>query len=150
VSAQRTSEAQASPEKRLFISLLTRDISLIDAFLDIVDNSINSAIKMENVRLRTVGDYRKLLTSQSRKKPAEIKISISEARIEISDTAGGITFRDAEDDVFRFGRANTEASGDRLSVYGIGLKRAIFKMGNVIDIVSNHPETGFSLCINVA
>ena len=36
--------ADASPEKRLFISLLTRDISLVAAFLDLIDNSINAAL----------------------------------------------------------------------------------------------------------
>jgi hypothetical protein len=149
MSSQRPSEAQASPEKRLFISLLTRDISLIDAFLDVVDNSINSAIKMENLALKSVADYRKLLAKPTRKRAPEVKISISEAIIEISDSAGGITFADAENDVFRFGRSGDGKSGDRLSVYGIGLKRAIFKMGNLIDIVSTHPSTGFSLHINV-
>ncbi len=149
MSPQSPSEAQASPEKRLFISLLTRDISLIDAFLDVIDNSINSSIKTENLTLRNVGDYRKLLTNQSHRKVAEVRISISETMIEISDTAGGITFADAEEEVFRFGRAGDGNSGDRLSVYGIGLKRAIFKMGNLIDITSNHPNTGFMLHINV-
>ena len=110
----RPSEAQASPEKRLFISLLTRDISLIDAFLDIVDNSINSAIKTEKLTLKSVADYRKLLGRQAGKKTAEVKISISEAVIEVSDTAGGISFADAEEDVFRFGRSGDEKSGDLL------------------------------------
>jgi hypothetical protein len=149
VSPKAVSEAQASPEKRLFISLLTRDISLIDAFLDIVDNSINSAIKMARLSLRNVGDYRKLLTGSAERNPAKVKISISEALIEITDTAGGISFADAEEDVFRFGRDGDAKSGDRLSVYGIGLKRAIFKMGNIVDIVSNHRTTGFSLRIDV-
>ena len=112
----RPSEAQASPEKRLFISLLTRDISLIDAFLDIVDNSINSAIKTEKLTLKSVADYRKLLGRQAGKKTAEVKISISEAVIEVSDTAGGISFADAEEDVFRFGRSGDEKSGDLLPV----------------------------------
>jgi hypothetical protein len=103
---------------------LTRDISLIDAFLDIVDNSINSTIKMENLALTTVGDYRKLLGKLNSKKKAQITISISEAVIQISDTAGGISFADAKEDVFRFGRSDGEKSGDRLSVYGIGFKRA--------------------------
>jgi len=88
--------------------LLTRDISLIDAFLDIVDNSINSTIKMENLALTTVGDYRKLLGKLNSKKKAQIKISISEAVIQISDTAGGISFADAKEDVFRFGRSDGE------------------------------------------
>jgi hypothetical protein len=41
---------------------------------------------MENLALTTVGDYRKLLGKLNSKKKAQIKISISEAVIQISDT----------------------------------------------------------------
>jgi hypothetical protein len=64
-------DADASPEKRLFISLITRDISLIDAFLDIIDNSINSALEPLADRLRTADDYEKLLTN-TRTKPKSL------------------------------------------------------------------------------
>src|SRR5262249_26984684 len=52
--------------------------------------------------------------------------------------------------VFRFGRA-TEATHvrDRLSVYGIGLKRAMFKLGRVIKIRSGHVQGGFDLNVDV-
>jgi len=36
-------------------------------------------------------------------------------------------------------------NNDRLSVYGIGLKRAIFKLGNCIEMESNHRQDGFAL-----
>jgi hypothetical protein len=40
--------------------------------------------------------------------------------------------------------------GDRLSVYGIGLKRAMFKLGNKIAIQSDHADGGFDLKLDVA
>jgi hypothetical protein len=43
--------ADASPEKRLFISLITRDIPLVAAFLDLVDNSINAAVEPASHRV---------------------------------------------------------------------------------------------------
>jgi hypothetical protein len=55
--------ADARPEKRLFISLVTRDISLIDAFLDIVDNSINAALEPLSAKLKTADDYQRLLAN---------------------------------------------------------------------------------------
>lgn len=146
----KTIQANASPEKRLFISLLTRDISLIDAFLDLVDNSINSAIKKKKIDLRRTEDYVKLFEGNADDKAPEINITILNDSIEIRDTTGGISLKDAENDVFRFGADDKERSGDRLSVYGIGLKRAIFKMGNIIDIKSHHPNGGFTLDLDVA
>ncbi len=144
--------AKASPEKRLFISLLTRDISLVAAFLDLIDNSINAAIEPLADRLRTATDYLAIL--QDKKITPKVKISLTFAadRVEVIDTAGGISAGVAADHVFKFGRAPNEESGittDRLSVYGIGLKRAIFKIGNKINMNSDHEEGGFSLALDV-
>jgi len=148
-----TQPADASPEKRLFVFLLTRDISLADAFLDLIDNSINSAIVTRNIKLDTPQDYVELLQLTRHRKLPHIKISLSPDLIEVRDDAGGISFDNALRDVFRFGRGEEEEFAptlDRLSVYGIGLKRATFKMGNRIDITSNHPDTGFVTHLNVS
>jgi hypothetical protein len=143
-------DAKASPEKRLFISLLTRDLSLIDAFLDLMDNSINSALVASGVPLSTAKDYIKLLNIQHTSTIPKIEISIDKKMIAIEDTAGGISFSAAMNQVFMFGRRDDRETDDRLSVYGIGLKRAIFKMGEAIQIVSNHPQKGFTLDLDVA
>ncbi len=140
--------ADASPEKRLFISLLTRDISLADALLDIVDNSINAALEPLAEQLRTASDYQKLLAS-NRKPKVQISLQISPSKITIIDTASGISHQNAKDHVFKFGRAAGDADkNDRLSVYGLGLKRAMFKCGNLIKIASNHKDGGFDLKLN--
>lgn len=142
-------DAKASPEKRLFISLLTRDLSLIDAFLDLMDNSINSALVASKLPLNSAKDYVKLLDINDKKKRPKVEITFDKKCIAIEDTAGGISFADARNKVFMFGRRDDVDSDDRLSVYGIGLKRAIFKMGETIQIVSNHPDKGFTLDLDV-
>ena len=38
--------AQASPTKRFFVSMLTRDISLADAILDLLDNCLDGALRL--------------------------------------------------------------------------------------------------------
>lgn len=142
--------ANAQPEKRLFISLLTRDLSLVDAFLDILDNSINAAMEPYADRLVDAKGYHDLLSDVSVVPAASIRVIIGQERIDISDDAGGISLALAESKVFAFGHpTGSHDSGDRLSVYGIGLKRAIFKMGNRIKIVSNHPDGGFSMDLPV-
>ena len=144
-------EALASPEKRLFISLITRDISLADAFLDLVDNSINAAIAPIASRLKTAADYVAVLDEHAHEVLSSIKILITETKISISDNAAGISAALAREHVFKFGRADADKeSTDRLSVYGIGLKRAMFKMGNRIKMISNHVSGGFSMDLDVA
>jgi hypothetical protein len=38
--------AEASPTKQFFVSMLTRDISLADAILDLVDNCLAGALRL--------------------------------------------------------------------------------------------------------
>jgi hypothetical protein len=146
-----TLSADASPEKRLFISLLTRDIPLTAAFLDLIDNSINAAIEPYSNRLETAQDYLSVLDDGSIVPNVDIRIHISKDQVQIDDTAGGISSKTAREHVFKFGRGVSEShERDRLSVYGIGLKRAIFKIGNRIKMISDHSDGGFDLDLDVA
>lgn len=145
-------DASAQPEKRLFISLLTRDINLAGAALDLIDNSINSAIIESKIKLNEPSDYIKLLDRRVAKKLPKIDIAFTRAQFSITDTCGGIPLDLAEKEVFRFGRPDDDigpAHHDTLSVYGIGLKRAIFKLGDHIVMESNHPKGGFLMDLRV-
>lgn len=145
-----TVPASASPEKRLFISLLTRDIALSDAFLDLIDNSLNSVLASSAAKLKEASDYVRLLDKPKSTALAEIRLSVTGKKITVSDDSSGIKFTSARDHVFRFGRSKGKRDNtDRLSVYGVGLKRAIFKMGDHIDIQSDHAEGGFAVDLKV-
>lgn len=142
--------ADASPEKRLFISLITRDISLVEALLDLIDNSINAALQPLAPKLKTADDYERLLKNTKIKPKVQIDLAVGSTKIAIYDNAPGISLKTAEQHVFKFGRDASDADeSDRLSVYGIGLKRAMFKCGNKISIISDHRNGGFVLVLNV-
>lgn len=144
-------EAKANPEKRLFISLITRDISLIAAILDLIDNSINSALEPYAESLKSAQDYEGLLANSEVSPSCHIDVEFDEERLVIRDNAAGISTEAAANGVFKFGRASAgEDPHDRLSVYGIGLKRAIFKVGNRIRMTSDHAQGGFELDLDVA
>lgn len=146
----QTIKAIASPEKRLFISLITRDITLVDAFLDLIDNSINAIIEPLSGSLTSWDDFKHLLDDENIEPKAKIKIDVSSTEILISDNAEGIDTATATDEIFRFGKSSQVAcSRDRLSVYGIGLKRAIFKMADRVEMSSDHVQGGFTLDLNV-
>jgi Histidine kinase-, DNA gyrase B-, and HSP90-like ATPase len=144
-------EADASPEKRLFVSLITRDIPLIAAFLDLIDNSINAAVEPYSERLLNAEGYEKVYKEHSSIIKIKIELTVNTKFVSIKDSACGIQFDTARNHVFKFGRTSEEShKTDRLSVYGIGLKRAIFKIGNKISIKSDHTKGGFELELNVS
>ena len=140
-----TSVAIASPEKRFFIHLITKDITLEDAILDLVDNSINSLLKESAISLfQTFNAVTGTLKTVKLARNYQIDISLSTQGFEITDNCGGIPYEDAKSTVFRFGRPSAGAD-DTLSVYGIGLKRALFKIGNDIQVTSNDGHKAFEV-----
>ena len=77
----------AEPSKAFFIDMLTRDISLSECILDLIDNSVHSTIRGNDL------DVMQLLIDPQAKKnriSAEINISFSSDKFSIVDTCGGI------------------------------------------------------------
>ena len=118
-----------APTKDFFINTLVKDIDLIDAILDLIDNSIDNHIR----------------NNYSEKK--KIIIQMSEETFIIEDNCGGIPKKEVYDHIFRLGKSSED--GNRtIGVYGIGLKRALFKMGTNILIESDDGNDYFSIIIN--
>src|SRR5689334_4732415 len=102
------------PTKTLFIDALTRDIELIDAVGDLVDNSVDAAF-----RLNGKSNYHGLY----------VNISFSAKGFTIEDNCGGISLKVAKEVAFRLGRpGNVTAPVGLIGRYGIGMKRAFFKI----------------------
>jgi hypothetical protein len=146
-------QADASPEKWLFLEMFTRDLSLEDCVLDLIDNSIDSLIRTRGI---DVSDAL-LEVSTGEGSPSSnrnitelgvIEIKYNSKEFVLNDKCGGISEEVAEKEVFRFGHKPGALPG-QLGVYGIGLKRAIFKIGNDIIIESKTELTGFRTQINV-
>src|SRR6185436_3297504 len=67
-------DADASPEKKLFISLITRDISLSDAIIDLLDNSVNAAMRPIRNSFSSTEDFHKLFTKRDVKPEVTIRV----------------------------------------------------------------------------
>ena len=119
----------ANPTKGFFIHTLVKDIDLIDAILDLIDNSIDSYIINEFT---------------DRKK---ISIFLSESMFKLEDFCGGIKKEKIYDHVFRFGKPSDDRA-KTIGVFGIGLKRALFKMGKKILIESDDGSDFYSILID--
>ena len=123
---------QATPTKQFFVSMLTRDISLADAILDLVDNCLDGALRLadgNNV------NYSKHI----------VKISLTSSSFSIEDNCGGIPRDIAMNYAFKMGRDlddTRDAETETIGMYGVGMKRAIFKMGrNAVVKTRNGSDT---------
>ena len=136
----------ASPTKELFINILTRDIGIKECILDLLDNSIHNTIisnKMDVTKIFEGKEKRKSLSG------TYIDITFDSDKFEIDDNCGGISIEDAEKEVFRFGRVEHMPTGKGLGVYGIGMKRAFFKLGREISLFSKTAREELGVIIDV-
>lgn len=108
----------ASPVKSFFVSMLTRDIKLEDAILDLLDNCVDGILRYKSGN------------GGSPYKGFWAEIEFKRDSFSISDNCRGIPWS-LHNYAFRMGRAfdrPSDAPGS-VGVYGIGMKRAIFKIG---------------------
>ena len=108
----------ASPVKSFFVSMLTRDIKLEEAILDLLDNCVDGILRGE------------VDASPTPYQGRWAEITFDEDGFSIADNCGGIPW-DLSNYAFRMGRdpSRPHDTTGAVGVYGIGMKRAIFKMG---------------------
>lgn len=138
----------AQPVKRFFVEMLTRDIALEDAILDLLDNCLDGVLRTLTTR---AGD-----PAQSADSPYDgywAKLTVGANSFVIEDNCGGIPWSEHER-AFRMGRPAESDINPRvdpaLSVgtYGIGMKRAIFRMGSKALIESQNNTDSYSIPIS--
>lgn len=128
--------ANASPTKEFFVYMLVRDILLKQAILELIDNSIDGAKK-----IRQGKDFNGL----------RIEITYDRRFFQIKDNCGGIPLDVAEKYAFRFGKSpkSNDDSIETTGTYGVGMKRALFKIGQSFHVTSMTKETSFKLNVDV-
>ncbi|MFA5862746.1 MAG: ATP-binding protein, partial [Candidatus Thermoplasmatota archaeon] len=136
VAVDEAPDINAMPTKGFFIDMLTKDIGLVDAIIDLVDNSIDGARRHGGPDKKYHGKWVNVVTTKD------------EFRIE--DNCGGIGVENAKKKAFRLGR-DKEVLPTKGSIgqFGVGMKRAIFKIGELIEVESRTKEDQFKLTIRV-
>jgi Histidine kinase-, DNA gyrase B-, and HSP90-like ATPase len=143
-----TALANAFPRKLFFMEMFTRDISLEDCILDLIDNSIDSLVRQKGID--PARDILKERLGPRQRKPdlPKVELRLDGKTITISDTCGGIPLDQVLTEIFTFGH-DAKAQLGQLGAYGIGLKRAIFKIGEEFEITSHTDGGGFRASLNV-
>lgn len=134
----------AEPAKQFFVRMLTRDIELLDAVLDLIDNCIDGIIRNQKKNADPTKSYAGFYA----------KITANKSKFIIEDNCGGISKEVAEKVAFRLGRPSKDeltSIGLKLEkmgtvgVYGIGMKRAIFKMGEHAVVRTEHGQKAYEV-----
>lgn len=124
----------ASPTKDFFILMLVRDIELMDAIADLVDNCVDGAR-----RTRPRGDYDGLW----------VRVETTAESFRIADNCGGIAVDLARNYAFRFGRpAGMPQTKHSVGQFGIGMKRALFKLGRKFTVDSTTTMSHFKVDVD--
>lgn len=134
----------AFPTKRFFIDMLTRDIELQDAILDLLDNCVDGVQRSNKGKLDPDEPYSGYWA----------KVEFSADHFAISDNCGGIPIDLAKRYAFMLGRPKEEDTEDAdiptVGMYGIGMKRAIFKMGREAIVISHTKTESYQVRISPA
>lgn len=125
---------EGNPTKKFFIDMITRDISIEDAIIDLLDNSIDGANRINPI------DYSNLY----------IYVTINQDCFEITDNCGGFSIDTAKRYAFRFGRPEDAPKGNgTVGRFGIGMKRSLFKIGKNFTVESKFKQDSFKVEVDV-
>lgn len=134
---------KSRPTKNFFVSMLTRDIELKDAILDLLDNCVDG-IHRQAENLDTEKPYENFWA----------KITANPDCFRIEDNCGGIPLDIAINKAFMLGRPadyqETHTDFHTVGMYGIGMKRAIFKLGRECSVYSNPVKENKPFCVNIS
>jgi len=152
----------ADPDKLFFISMLVKDIELVPAVLDLVDNSVDGARALAFTRR---GGEPAQTNDESGTGGAESEENVGvdpifagmrvdlwadADRFAIEDNCGGIDLDTARNYAFRFGRhKDYQGVAGSVGEFGVGMKRALFKLGKHFQVTSRTETTAFDLDVDV-
>ncbi|WP_198643586.1 ATP-binding protein, partial [Megasphaera stantonii] len=134
-------KAQGAPTKEFFVGMLTRDIELSDAILDLLDNCLDGVVRQKKgIDKTTTSNYYAGFFSH---------ISISKDSLIIEDNCGGIPKNVSEKYAFRMRRSSAKEAEElpTVGIYGIGMKRAIFKIGKSAVVFTRNDKSLYKVTI---
>lgn len=135
-------KANAFPAKRFFVEMLIRDIELSDALLDLLDNCVDGAT-------RSLIQQGKELNIDKPYAGFYAHMNFDSKVFSLKDNCGGISLDLAEKYAFKLGRSDQlrDADAPTVGIYGIGMKRALFKLGRSATVTSRTDDEKFRLKI---
>lgn len=136
----------ASPTKEFFVDTITRDIALDRALADLVDNCIDGAKRLRDTGHANGED----IAGGKKYENLYARLTVNPNEFAIADNCGGIALDIARKYAFKFGRATgfTETPNS-VGQFGVGMKRALFKMGRHFEVKTADANDSYRIDVNV-
>jgi hypothetical protein len=125
-------QVDTEPTKEVVVVSLTKDISIQACILDLIDNSIDAA---RNKIYEDAGISSNPTELPESYKGYKISLTIGANKFAIEDNCGGISKNDLQEKVLRFGEQSAHNLG--IGIFGVGLNRALFKLGKISTIYTD-------------
>ena len=136
MTTETNETVKAQPTKAFFVEMLVKDVSLLSAIMDLLDNCVDGA-----KRIRGEESFDKLT----------VQLRVSKDLFEIKDNCGGMDPNLARDYAFMFGRpSNAPRISSSVGLFGVGMKRAIFKIGRKFEVSSTWVRSKFLVAADIA
>jgi hypothetical protein len=146
---------RGDPDKLFFIENLIKDIELIPAILDLVDNSVDSARQVAIHQLIQSGADEVTAKATMELPPGafdglRVELKIDATTFKISDTCAGMAIDLAKKYAFRIGRSKDfDGVPGSVGQFGVGMKRALFKIGRSFRVESRTESERFILEVDI-
>lgn len=140
----------AEPRKHFFIDLLTRDITLSNCILDLIDNSIDGIIKVKPYN-NSDFTWNTWQWQNNRYEWFYVKINLTESEFSIEDNWSWIDEKTLRDYAFRFWAGDNfeDRQYNWLWAFWIWMKRAFFKIWKNIRLETNTEDSSIIVDIDV-
>ncbi|MFI4991371.1 MAG: ATP-binding protein [Solirubrobacterales bacterium] len=140
----------AEPTKRFFVRMLVRDIELVPAIVDLVDNCVDGARREVKGQMDAKRSGRQSARPSRPLAKYSVDIALDGTAFEIKDDCGGISLDNAVNYAFRFGRPEDVAPLEgEVGQFGVGMKRALFKIGQSFSVASVAKDSEFKVDVDV-
>lgn len=133
-----------SPAKEVMVQSLIRDVSVEACIYDLIDNAIDAAREI------LLSEYPEDVDEHGLPLSYEgywVELTVDKNGLFIKDNCGGMSSESVVESVLRFGMPSSKQSA--IGLYGVGLNRAAFKIGQDVKIVSTTASEQVSISFNV-
>ncbi|WP_191576306.1 ATP-binding protein [Achromobacter insolitus] len=130
------------PTKIALVNSLTRDISVEACVFDLIDNAVDAA--RDSLLVKSEDQTGAALPDSYA--GYQIRLNFSGQKFRIADNCGGISVTSMEKTALRFGERSAHHLG--IGIFGLGLNRALFKLGKKSTIQTDTGEQRSELVLN--
>lgn len=135
---------RTDPSKEVVVDGLTRDVDVATCVFDLIDNGADAA--RETIFAGVFAEDRRVLPESY--EGFQIDLTFSSDGLTVKDNCGGISVENLRSMVLRFGKRSIHDMG--IGVFGVGLNRALFKLGRVSHLKTDTGAQRVELVLDTA